>query len=87
MTFAIIGLFLILAMGAGLYVSGKVPGSGNWVLGGLAALLGIMGLFVAARGGAHSPVAHYGGIAFFVIALLLVLFLLKRAFDEAEHRH
>lgn len=88
MTIAIFGIFIILAMGAGLYVSGKVPGTGNWVLGGLTALLGVIALFVAARAGSHSPVGMYGGIGLFVLSLLFVLFLLKRAYDEAEgHKH
>lgn len=88
MTIAIFGIFIILAMGAGLYVSGKIAGASNWVLGGMTALLGVIALFVAARSGAHSPVGMYGGLALFVISLLLVLFLLKRAYDEAEgHGH
>ena len=88
MTIAILGIFLVLAMGAGLYVSGRVPGTANWVLGGIAAVLGLGGLFVAARSGVHAPVGYYGGLVFFAISLLIVFFLLKLALDEAEqHKH
>ncbi len=58
MTIAIVGIFLILAMGAGLYVAGRVPGTANWVLGGLSGILGLGGLFVSARAGAGEPVGH-----------------------------
>jgi hypothetical protein len=85
-TIAILGIFLVLALGAGFYVSGKVPGTANWVLGGLAAFLGVVGLFVAARGGVHSPVAEYGGVVFFILAMALVLYLVKQGLDEIE-RH
>jgi hypothetical protein len=86
MTIAILGIFFILAMGAGLYVAGQIPGTTNWVLGGVSGFLGLGGLFVAARSGPHEPVGYYGGMIFFVIALLIVFYLMKLALDEAE-RH
>jgi hypothetical protein len=86
MTIAILGIFFILAMGAGLYVAGKVHGTAHWVLGGISAFLGLGGLFVSARAGPHEPVGYYGGIAFFLIGLLIVFYFLKLAFDEAEKR-
>jgi hypothetical protein len=88
MTIAILGIFFVLAMGAGLYVAGRVPGTANWVLGGIAGVLGMGGLFVAARSGVHAPVGYWGGLAFFAIALLIVFYMVKLALDEAEkHRH
>ena len=61
-----------------------LPRARRWLLGGIAALLGLGGLFLAARTGVASPVAYYGGIAVFVIALVCVFNLVKAAFDEAE---
>lgn len=88
MTIAIVGIFLILAMGAGLYVAGRVPGTTNWVLGGLSGILGLGGLFVSARAGAGDPVGHYGGLLLFAIGLLIVFYFVKLGLDEAEkHRH
>lgn len=88
MTIAILGIFFVLAMGAGLYVAGRVPGTSNWVLGGISAVLGLGGLFVAARSGVHAPVGYWGGLVFFAISLLIVFYLVKLALDEAEkHRH
>jgi cytochrome c oxidase subunit 2 len=87
MTIEILGIVLILlAMGAGLYAVGRVPGSRNWVLGGLTAILGLVGLFVAARSGVYRPVGHYGGLVSFAISVLIVFYLEKLAFDEAEKR-
>ena len=61
MTIAILGIFFVVAMGAGLYVAGRVPGTANWVLGGIAGVLGMGGLFVSARSGVHAPVGYWGG--------------------------
>jgi hypothetical protein len=88
MTIAILGIFFVVAMGAGLYVAGRVPGTANWVLGGIAGVLGMGGLFVSARSGVHAPVGYWGGLVFFAIALLIVFYLVKLALDEAgKHRH
>lgn len=82
----IVGIVLILiAVGAGLYVAGGVvPGARKWVLGGYAVILGIGGLFVAARSGVHNPVGHHGGLALSVASVLTVFYLIKRTFDEAD---
>ncbi|MGF1609708.1 MAG: cytochrome c oxidase subunit II [Kiloniellales bacterium] len=83
----ILGIVLILlAMGAGLYAVGRVPGSRNWGLGGLTAILGLVGLLVAARSGVDRPVGYYGGLISFAIGVLIVFYLVKLAFDEAEKR-
>ncbi len=90
MTIKILGIVpLLLAMGAGLYLVGRdVPGARNWVLGGLAAILGLLGLFVAAHSGVRGPVGYYGGLIFFVINVLIVFYVVKLTFDEAEkHEH
>jgi hypothetical protein len=84
MTIAIFGIFFILALGAGLYIAGRVPGTANWVLGGISGALGLGGLFVAARSGPHEAVAYYGGLGFFLIGLLIVFYFLKLGLDEAE---
>lgn len=88
MTIAILGILLVLATGAGLYVAGRVPGTANWVLGGIAGFLGLGGLFVASRSGVHDPVGYYGGLVFFAISLLIVFYLVRLALDGAgKHRH
>ncbi len=61
-----------------------VPGARNWVLGGIAAILGLGGLFVAARTGVHGPVGYHGGLIVFAISVLTVFYLVKLTFDEAE---
>ena len=68
MTIAILGIFFVVAMGAGLYVAGRVPArpAGCWAS---PASLGMSGrLFVSARG-VHAPVGYWGGLVLFAIAL------------------
>ncbi|MGH6927480.1 MAG: hypothetical protein ACREEV_04105, partial [Dongiaceae bacterium] len=72
---------ILLAMGAALYAIDRVPDSRNWVLGGLAVIVGLGGLFVAA--GSDGAVGYYGGLAIFAIGILVVFYLMKLAFDEA----
>jgi cytochrome c oxidase subunit 2 len=88
MTIWIVGIVLILLlMGAGLYVVGRiVPGARNWVLGGSMAILGLVGLFVAAESGVHGPAGYYGGLGLFVISVLVAFYLVKLTFDQAERR-
>jgi hypothetical protein len=57
----------------------------RWIWCGCVAVMGLIALFVAARGG-HS-VAYWGGLAFAGFALLFVLLMIKRGYDEAEGRH
>jgi len=80
----ILGIVVVLlAIGAGLYAASRVvPGARNWVLGGFTAVIGLGGLFVAAGSGVDSPVGYYGGLAFFVISVLIVFYLVKLTFDE-----
>ena len=58
----------------------------NWILGGLTAIFGVVGLYVASN--SHEPVGYYGGLAFFAFAVGVIFHRIKRAWDEAEaHGH
>jgi len=59
-----------------------MDGLSDWVLSAVTAVLGLVGLFVASR--AHEEVGYYGGLAFFIFALGLILLQIKRAFDRRE---
>jgi cytochrome c oxidase subunit 2 len=85
MTIEILGIVLILlALGAGLYVFDRVvPGARKWLLGGVAAILALGGLFIASRSG-DSSVGYYGGLALFAACVLIIFYLEKLTFDEAE---
>ena len=48
---------------------------GNWIMGAVSAIMAIGGLFVSAISG--SGVAYYGGLAFFVFAVLLTFLFIK----------
>ncbi|MGH6940361.1 cytochrome c oxidase subunit II [Hypericibacter sp.] len=80
----VLGIGLILLAMAGLSVLGRMAGAPNWMLGGLIAIVGVSGLFAAARSGVDNPVGYYGGLLFFVISVLLVFYFMKLTFDEAE---
>src|SRR5882724_5678531 len=56
--------------------------SSNAVLCGAVAIMGIVSLFVAQRAGHGVP--YYGGLTFFVFAVLFVFLLIKHGFDKAE---
>jgi hypothetical protein len=56
--------------------------TGNYVLSGAVAVMGLVGLFVAARAG-HG-MTYYGGLTFFAFAVLFVFLMIKRSFDKAE---
>jgi len=58
------------------------PLFGSAALCGLVAIMGIAGLFVAERAG-HG-VAYYGGLTFFVFAMLFIFLVIKHTFDRAE---
>jgi hypothetical protein len=65
-----------------------MEGTGKWIWGGMVALFGVIGLFVSARAGEEEAVAYYGGLVFFVFAMLFILMLIKKSFDHQEaHRH
>jgi cytochrome c oxidase subunit 2 len=76
---------IVLGLGAGLYIAGRdVPGGRRWVLGGVAGMLGVVGLFAAAGSGVGRPVSYYGGVGLFVLSVLFIFNLIKATFDEAE---
>ena len=77
-------IVILLIAGAGLYAIGRVPDARNWVLGGLAGLLSLGGLFLAAR--TSGPVGYYGGLGLFALGVLIVFHFMKVAFDDAERR-
>lgn len=60
-----------------------MKGTGAWVWCGLIGVMSIIALFVASRGG-DNPVAYWGGLAYFCLGVLFVLWHIKRAFDHAE---
>jgi hypothetical protein len=55
---------------------------GNFAYAGFAALMGLVGLFVAAHAGHGAP--YYGGLVFFVFAVLFIFLMIKHAFDKSE---
>lgn len=55
---------------------------GNYIFGAVTGLMGLVGLFVAARAGHGAP--YYGGLTFFVFAILFVFLLIKHAYDKSE---
>lgn len=57
----------------------------NWVLGFSAAVMGLGGLFVAARAG--EGLGYYGGLAMFVFAIGFVFFLIRTTMDHEEQGH
>jgi 4-hydroxybenzoate polyprenyltransferase len=57
----------------------------KWIWCGCVAVMAIVGLFVAARGG-HS-VPYWGGLAFVGFAIAFIFYMIKRGYDEAEGRH
>jgi hypothetical protein len=54
----------------------------RWVWCGITAVMAVLGLFVAAD--ATNPVAYWGGLGFFVVAVLFIMLQIKQAFDHGE---
>ena len=48
---------------------------GNWVMGAASAIMAVGGLFVASV--ASSDISYYGGLGFFVFAVLLTYLFIK----------
>ncbi|MGE0725072.1 MAG: hypothetical protein AB7O45_11900 [Alphaproteobacteria bacterium] len=59
-----------------------MTGTGTFTLGGLIAILGIVGLFLAAN--AHDPQMYVVGLIVAAFAVLFDFWLIKRWFDRAE---
>lgn len=57
----------------------------NWILGFSAIVMGLGGLFVAAR--AAEGLGYYGGLAMFVFAVGFVFFLIRTSLDHEEQHH
>ena len=55
---------------------------GGYIFAGVTSLMGLVGLFVAARAGHGAP--YYGGLTFFVFAVLFVFLMIKHAYDKSE---
>jgi len=54
----------------------------RWVWCGVTAVMAVLALFVAS--GASGPVGYWGGLGFFVVAVLFIMHQIKQAFDQAE---
>lgn len=61
-----------------------MEGTGKWVLNGIVAVLGVIGLFVAA--GTSESVAYYGGLGFFAFSVLFIMLQIKRAYPAGGNR-
>ncbi|MGD9741070.1 MAG: hypothetical protein AB7V53_00415 [Dongiaceae bacterium] len=59
-----------------------MDGTGRWIAGGAVAILGVIGLFLAA--GAADRGIYLFGLALFAFAILYVFALIKQAFDTQE---
>lgn len=57
----------------------------NWILGFSSIVMGLGGLFVAARAG--EGLGYYGGLAMFVFAIGFVFFLIRTSLDHEEQSH
>lgn len=57
----------------------------NWILGFVSIVMGIGGLFVAARAG--EGLGYYGGLAMFAFAVAFVFILIRTSLDHEEQRH
>ncbi len=56
----------------------------NWVLGFCTVVMGLGGLFVAARAG--EGLGYYGGLSMFAFAVLFVFFLIRTSMDHEESK-
>jgi len=54
---------------------------GGWVAGGIAALLALLGLFLAPH--ARDTVMYWTGLLFFVACVLFVFGIIKQSYDRA----
>ena len=57
----------------------------NWVLGFCTMVMGIGGLFVAARAG--QGLGYFGGLAIFAFAVMFVFILIRTSLDHEERSH
>lgn len=59
-----------------------MQGTGKWIAGGMIGLIGILGLFLAAK--SHDATFYYAGLAVFALAVLIIGAMVKRGFDLEE---
>ena len=59
-------------------------GDGKWVFGGIMALIGLIGLFMASR--AADEAFYWTGLAFFLFGVLAIFGLIGRSYEEPRHR-
>ena len=59
-----------------------MDGTAKWCAGGLVALLGVIGLFLAA--GAVDRGIYFFGLAIFAFAVFYIFALIKQGFDARE---
>jgi hypothetical protein len=57
----------------------------NWFLGFCTIVMGIGGLFVAARAG--QGLGYFGGLAIFAFAVMFVFILIRTSLDHEERSH
>lgn len=57
---------------------------GTWVTNGIVGVIGLIGLFVASRAADHT--FYYMGLIVFVVAVGVIFFSIRRAFDQAGAR-
>jgi hypothetical protein len=62
-----------------------MAGMDKWIWGGVAGVIGFVGLFVVSYSDAGTP-GYWGGLAISTLAVLIVFFLVKRAMDRAERQ-
>ena len=58
-----------------------MQGTGIWAVGGIMAILGIVGLILAAH--AEDGAMYLVGLVFFLFTILFDLWLVKQSFDRA----
>jgi hypothetical protein len=61
-----------------------VDGLDSWIMSGVAGILGVVGLFLAA--GANDGGIYLFGLLLFAFAILFIFARIKGAFDAAEGR-
>ena len=59
-----------------------MDGTCKWIGGGVIGLIGILGLFLSAH--AHDTTFYYLGLGIFIVAIVVIFFLMKRQFDLSE---
>jgi hypothetical protein len=67
-----------------------MSGADKWIWCGLVGIMGVLGLYVASRGGPAEAVAYFGGLLFFAFCVLFILYHVNSALDKStkrDHQH